>query len=372
MDHKLDAIHFWLALHRTPKLSLNRTKELLKYFLSVEAIFEADNSLLKQLGLKRESRLFIKSPDWQLIEKDLEWLSKPGHHVVSFSEPEYPYLLKQINPCPILLFVDGDIGILSAVQMSMVGSRHPTAAGKRIARDFAMKLSTAGFTITSGLALGIDYQSHLGALEAQGKTIAVLGNGIDNVYPVRHRKLAEEIKENGAVISEFPPSTPPLPQNFPQRNRIISGLSVGTLVVEAAKRSGSLITARLANEQGREVFAIPGSVLNPLASGCNSLLKEGAKLTETLDDILDELSFDIRTRLPRVTTAGTCVSDPKNLDHEHQTLLDVMGFEPVSIDSLVEQSGLTAEVVSSMLLNIEMEGHIQSQLGGSYIRITNK
>lgn len=371
MNQKRDVVHYWLALHRAPRLNPNKAIELLEYFSSVEEIFRADDTLLRQFGIKPESRQYIRDPDWQGIEKDLQWLSRSGHHVVSCKDAEFPFLLKQIDACPLLLFVDGDIKILNTLQLSMVGSRKPTAAGKRIAYEFAIKLSEKGFIITSGLALGIDFQSHRGALQAKGKTIAVLGNGIDNIYPVRHRKLAEEIKENGAVISEFPPSTPPLPQNFPRRNRIISGLSVGTLVVEAAKKSGSLITARLANEQGREVFAVPGSVLNPMSSGCHRLLKEGAKLTETVDDIIEELSSDILGQLQTTSSGLAERNDQCELDHDHKALLDAMGFEAVSIDSLVEQSGLTAEVVSSMLLNIEMAGHIQSQLGGSYIRITN-
>ncbi len=370
MNGCTQSIAYYLALHRTTKLSLKKIYQLLDHFDTVEDIFTTDRQTLGQFALKGQAIDDIKNPDWTCVEKDLNWLTGSNHHLVTIDSPAYPFYLKQISHPPFLLFVDGDVELLSSYQISIVGSRNPTAAGKCVARDFAANLSEKGFTITSGLALGIDQHSHIGALESSGKTIAVLGNGIDTIYPARNRELASKIKETGAVISEFPPATPPLPQNFPQRNRIISGLSMGTLVVEAARRSGSLITARLANEQGREVFAIPGSILNPMSSGCHSLLKEGAKLTETADDIVQELLPHLLFEHQSLDTRELNQRGADNLDQRHLTLLEMIGFDPISIDSIVEQSGLTTEEVSSMLLDIELGGHIQSQLGGSFIRIT--
>ena len=274
----------------------------------------------------------------------------------------YPYQLKQIDNPPPLLFVRGNEHILSQRQIAIVGSRNPSASGLQTATAFAKSLSQAGFIITSGLALGIDAASHQGALNAGGETIAVAGTGLDRVYPARNKRLATDIVNSGALISEFPPGTAAQANHFPRRNRIISGLCMGLLVVEAAQRSGSLITARMALEANREVFAIPGSIHNPLARGCNALIKEGAKLVENTHDIFDELveynqqpEDDSQENLQSV------------LDLEQQNLLNLIMFSPTSIDWLVQESGYSVEVISSMLLMFELQGSIATVPGG-YIR----
>ncbi|MGH8120958.1 MAG: DNA-processing protein DprA, partial [Gammaproteobacteria bacterium] len=253
-----------------------------------------------------------------------------------------------------------------SVQLGIVGSRNPSFAGKQNARMFAGKMVQLGVTVTSGLASGIDYYSHMGALDENGTTIAVLGNGPDLVYPCHHAELAERISSNGAVISEFVPGTPPMARNFPRRNRIISGLSVGVLVVEAAQKSGSLITAKHALEQGREVFAIPGSIHNPLARGCHWLIKQGAKLVESSEDVLEELNIIVpRAGKPACNTVqGSC----HQLDTDHKLLLKYISDDPVSVDDLVSYTGLTVAAVSSMLLSLEIQGMIAEAAGGCYTR----
>jgi DNA processing protein len=254
------------------------------------------------------------------------------------------------------------------MQLAMVGSRNPTPGGVRTATDFAAHLARAGLVITSGLALGIDAASHAGALEAGQPTIAVMGTGLDRVYPGSHRELAHRIAEQGALVSEFPVGSQPRPENFPRRNRIISGLSLGTLVVEAASRSGSLISARCAADQGREVFAIPGSIHNPLARGCHALIRQGAKLVETAGDVVNELgALALAGTLQEV--ANPAAAEAPALDPEYATLLDAIGFDPVPVDVLVATCGLTPAEVSSMLLQLELRGFVASSPGGLYNRL---
>lgn len=365
-----DLIPYYLALHRSPSLGPATVNRLLNACSSIETLFSSDAATLRQFSLAEETVDYLLKPDWKTVEQDMNWLSQPQHSLLLANTDGYPTVLKHISQPPLLLFVDGNKDVLSSEQMAIVGSRRPTAAGKKIAKEFAYELSEAGLTITSGLALGIDYQSHLGALDANGSTVAVLGNGIDTVYPKKHQALADSIKEKGAIVSEFPTATPPLPHHFPRRNRIISGLSLGCLVVEAAKKSGSLITAHYALEQGREVFAVPGSVLNPLSAGCHSLLKQGAKLVETTDDIFEEIHYQITNNNNCLKSGFANNGLVESLPTKHQALLEMIGFEPISIDELVAQSGLTTDELSSMLLTLELEGHLQSQMGGSYLRIT--
>jgi DNA processing protein len=253
--------------------------------------------------------------------------------------------------------------------LAVVGSRHPSAGGIRNAHEFAKHLVGYGLTIVSGLAVGIDAAAHEGALQGGGLTIAVCGTGLDRVYPSVNTKLAQRIAREGALISEFPVGTKPLSQNFPRRNRIISGLSMGLLVVEAAPQSGSLISARMAMEQGREVFAIPGSIHNPLARGCHALIRQGAKLVETAADILEELApqISINTAIPK--SALTMQETVAEISDEQSHLLDIMGYEAISVDDMVERSGLTAEEVSSMLLLLELQGLIEASPGGLYNRV---
>jgi DNA processing protein len=257
-------------------------------------------------------------------------------------------------------------------QLAIVGSRNPSAAGRSTAREFAAFFARVGLTVTSGLALGIDAAAHEGALLGGGSTVAVCGAGLDVIYPRQNAVLAAQIRARGALVSEFPPRTPALRQHFPRRNRIISGLSLGTLVVEAARGSGSLITARLAAEQGREVFAIPGSIHNPLSRGCHHLIREGAKLVEEGADVLSELKIMLETEVaspPHEASASTDTVTPA-LDKQYKMLLDALGFEPASIDSLIERTGLAGESIASMLLILELEGRVAPEYGGRYCRLS--
>jgi len=330
---------------------------------SPEQLFSQSQATLFALGLKQKAIDFIKSPDWELIENDLRWVDQAENSVITFYDPLYPAQLKEISNPPALLFTRGNTKLLTQPQISIVGSRNPSPLGHQSAIDFSQSLAQYGFTITSGLALGIDAASHQGALNVNGNTIAVTGTGLDRVYPARNKELATQISQTGLLISEFPPGTTAKANHFPRRNRIISGLCIGLLVVEAAKKSGSLITARMALEQNREVFAIPGSIHNPLARGCNALIKEGAKLVENTQDILDELGE--YNQQPEELLPESLKS---TLDLEQQNLLNLIMFSPTSVDWLVQESGFSVEVISSMLLMLELQGSIATTPGG-YIRI---
>ena len=289
-----------------------------------------------------------------------------AHFTIAIGDDDYPELLTQLRDPPELLYLKGNRDALHLPALAIVGSRNPTDGGARNAFEFSRHLAKCGFCIVSGLAQGIDAAAHRGALDAHSPTIAFLGHGIDSVYPASNRELAEAIIGKGAIISEYPPGTPPMRQYFPQRNRLISGLSLGTLVVEAARRSGSLITARLSSEQGREVFALPGSIHNPLARGCHALLRDGAKLVESADDIIAELAplvtHILQTSMESTHKQSTLESD----DAEYVKLRKTMGHDPVSIDELVSRSGLTIDQVSSMLLILELDGKIERLSGGRY------
>ncbi len=328
-----------------------------------EELFNESTQGLIALGIRQTVAEAIKNVNWELIEQDLNWLSQTNNEVITLQDPAYPALLKEIADPPPLLFLRGNKTLLSSPQLAIVGSRNPSSAGRQIAYDFAYSLAQAGFTITSGLALGIDAASHEGALQATGHTIAVAGTGLDRVYPAAHKELATQIVDLGLIISEFPPTTQAKAANFPRRNRIISGLCLGLLVVEAAKQSGSLISARLALEQNREVFAIPGSIHNPLARGCNALIREGAKLVETTEDIFQELP-----QYNQAHNLKPILNNQSELDLAQQKLLNLIMFSPTSVDILVEQTGYSAEVISSMLLILELYGYISAASGGGYLR----
>ncbi|NNJ84014.1 MAG: DNA-protecting protein DprA [Gammaproteobacteria bacterium] len=366
---------YWLALSRAPQLGGARLRALLSECPDPRSIFEAPPHRLIEMGLPEETRKYISACDWSIVSEDETWLKQPDHHLFTLTDTGYPARLSEIPDPPPLLFVRGDPKILTHPQIAMVGSRNPTPTGREIAFAFAKELAHMGFVITSGLATGIDGAAHRGAMAAGGRTIAVVGTGLDRVYPARHRDLALEVVENGACISEFPLGTPPLAANFPRRNRIISGLGLGVLVVEATTRSGSLITARLAAEQGREVFAIPGSIHNPLARGCHVLLRQGAKLVESASDILEEIgpqdpdlfSLEATTEKSDVANANTAGDFP--FDAQYKLLLDNLGFEPTLVDVLCERTGLTVEVISSMLLTLELHGYISSVPGRGYSRV---
>jgi DNA processing protein len=317
----------------------------------------------------------LRSPERSVIDAALSWAAMPDAHILSWSDLRYPPLLREIPDPPVLLFVRGDPLLLSEPQIAVVGSRNPTAGGREIARELAGALSAFGLAITSGLAVGVDAIAHEAALE-RGRTVAVLGTGPDRVYPAIHRDLARRIAERGALVTELPPGVGPQARHFPRRNRIIAGLSLGTLVSEAALKSGSLITARQAAEQGREVFAVPGSIRNPLARGCHALIREGAHLIEDASEILAELAPRLRGALDIVAAEPGSVTGAQGaesgaygeLDPDYLRLLDALGFEPAAQDELIRRTGLSAAVVSSMLLVLELDGHVSSQPGGRYCR----
>ncbi len=356
-------------MHHTPGVGPVTFARLLAQYGDPEAVFAAPK---QAENVSVRSREALIKPDWDRVEKELAWFDdEPDRHIITLHDPRYPELLKQIADPPSLLFVQGDVSLLSHWQIAMVGSRNPSASGRDTAYEFARYIAQGDIAITSGLAMGIDAAAHRGALASQGKTIAVIGTGLDNVYPAKNRGLADDIALKGALVTEFALGTLPVAQNFPRRNRIISGLSLGTVVVEAAIRSGSLITARMALEQGREVFAIPGSIHNPLARGCHRLIREGAKLVETAQDILEELgSLAGAQRLAEIEQV-----EPKdqlmNDDADYHLLFKYLGYDPIEIDIIIQKSGLTAEVVSSMLLLLELQGQVESLPGGRYVRISS-
>ncbi|MGH8280442.1 MAG: DNA-processing protein DprA [Gammaproteobacteria bacterium] len=325
------------------------------------------------LGLAAATQHWLQQPDWDLVEKDQRWLESSGTRLLPGSDAAFPPLLRQIPDPPIALFLRGQVELLGSPQLAIVGSRNPSGEGRRNAEEFAEFLAHSGLTITSGMALGIDAAAHRGALRAGGATLAVWGTGLDRVYPSAHRELAAQITEHGLVLSEFAPGTPPRPYNFPRRNRLISGLALGTLVVEAAPSSGSLITARLASEQGREVFAIPGSIHNPLAHGCHRLIREGAKLVESAGDIFEELAPLVQLDAPATPTVVPQATEyAAGEDPEYRRLLNSLDYAPTSVDTIVERSGLTPNVVSSMLLMLELQGRVESAPGSRYALVKKR
>lgn len=366
---KTESLRHWLALAQTPGLGSKKILELLAIFGDPAAVFRQSQSDLLALGLGEGTVRALQQPRWQQVDRALRWAEQPDCHLVPLSDAAYPELLKQIASPPVVLFVQGHLETLRRPQIAIVGSRNPTDTGRQLAFEFACQLGSLGIVTTSGLALGIDAAAHQGAL-TQGTTIAVAGTGLDRVYPARHQKLAEAIvTTRGAIVSEFPLGTPVRPQHFPRRNRVISGLSLGTLVVEATRRSGSLITARYALEQGREVMAIPGSIHSPQAKGCNGLIREGAKLVETVEDVLESLGLLSSTNPPLKVNPQPPLAQNNELGEDYQDLLARIDFSPTPVDRLVEDTGLPPEEIASMLLILELEGYISSAAGGCYQRI---
>jgi len=360
-----EALKFWLALVRIPSLGSIRIHRLLNVFSTPEAIFSEAGSATSRLKLTDKVRSYLRSPPWHEVDRDLKWLQQPNRHLITCSDPRFPRRLSHIPDPPVLLYVQGNADLLSSMQLAIVGSRNPSPAGRSNARRFARFLSASGITITSGLAIGIDGAAHEGALEELAGTIAVTGTGLERIYPRCHLELARRIAERGALVSEFPIGTPVRRGHFPRRNRIISGLTLGTLVVEAARGSGSLITASAAADQGREVFAIPGSIHNPLTRGCHQLIRQGAKLVETARDIIEELAPIVGEK-----QAPAALSDafqiPLRRDPVYRKLLTALESDPLPNDILIERSGLTAEAVSSMLLLLELRGYVSSVPGRGY------
>ena len=355
---------------RAPSLGATQLAQLAREEPDLAALEWRDRRAFVELGLTTGASKWLSAPDEALVNADLRWLESSGATVLPATSPHYPPLLLESPDAPAVLFVRGDVGVLSEPQLAMVGSRNPTAGGRATAREFATFFARAGLTITSGLALGIDAVCHEAALAADGPTVAVLGCGLDQIYPRNHEELAERIVARGALVTEFPPGTQPLREYFPQRNRIIAGLSHGTLVVEAAQRSGSLITARLAGEAGREVFAIPNSIHNPLGRGCHRLIRQGAKLTECPEDVLCELKISLVAQLVAATPRQSSAAPV--LDKEYKILLDALAFEPASVDSLIERTGMNSESIASMLLILELDGHVAPHPGGRYSRMAGQ
>lgn len=353
----------WLTLTLAPGLSDSALRGLLRKFGSPEAVLAQPASTLSGLLDRSVADALKADPTRERVEAAIRWLAQPDNHLVTLADSDYPRLLLECGDPPSVLYLKGRRELLGAQCFAVVGSRNPTPQGAANAEAFARTLSDAGLTITSGLALGIDAAAHAGGLAGAASSIAVVGTGLDIVYPARNRALAHRLAEQGALLSEFPLGTPGRAGNFPQRNRIISGLSLGCLVVEAALASGSLITARLAGEQGRDVFAIPGSIHSPLSKGCHQLIKQGAKLVDSAADILVEVGRAPEgARVPSSgqrgkKRAGAAQDDP---------LLAAIGHDPVTLDTIVARSGLPPETVQARLLSLELDGVIAPLPGGKF------
>lgn len=366
------ALRAWLAVNHAFQIGPARFHQLLEVFAEPQAMLAASVEQLQALGLSAQTIAELKTPDEALLEASLRWCEQAHTHVLTWDDTRYPLWLRQVAAPPPVLYVRGDPAVLGLPQIAIVGSRHPTPAGAENARLFAAELTRAGFVITSGMALGIDAASHQGALQANGLTIAIMGTGLDRCYPAAHRSLAEAIVEKGgALVSEFPLGTKPIPGNFPRRNRLISGLSRGVLVVEAALRSGSLITAQHALEQGREVYAIPGSIHNTQAKGCHALLRQGAKLVETVADILEELPATFADISSSYVSPVPVLADIKT-DELHDKVLAAIDDAPTGVDQIIERSGLTTDAVCSILLLLELQGRAHMTMAGQYCRVYDK
>jgi DNA processing protein len=358
----------WLALSLTRGLGGESARRLLKEFGSPDTVFAASTSSLKSVVKADIAAEISKGIADDAVAPALAWLEDGNNHIVTLADSDYPQSLLNIPDPPLLLYVKGRLDLLNRAALAVVGSRSATPQGISNAEAFAKSLSDAGLCIISGLAHGIDAAAHRGALRGQGNhhgsSIAVVGTGLDKVYPAANRDLAHALAQQGALISEFPLGTPPLAANFPRRNRLISGMSLGCLVVEASLQSGSLITARLALEQGRDVFAIPGSIHAPQSKGCHALLKQGAKLVETAQDILEELGSLLVAPAPAANSAG-----PDSEGQDDAALLGHLGFDPVDVETLSVRCGLTVSQLSAMLLTLELNGRLSVLPGGLYQRI---
>lgn len=355
----------WIQLSLIPGLGNERYRRLLREFGLPANIYGAGHGALLRIVPEAVAAAINRGPFAGAADTTLNWLQDPINHLVTLADEDYPKALLNIPDPPPLLYIKGRRHLLAQASIAVVGSRNATPQGIKDAEAFARSLSEQSYCIVSGLALGVDTAAHRGGLAGQGSSIAIVGTGLDIVYPARNRELAHQLAANGALVSEYPLGTAAIAGNFPRRNRIISGLSQGCLVVEAALQSGSLITARLAAEQGKEVFAIPGSIHSPLSKGCHQLIKQGAKLVESAQDILEELGAPARPQ----ANAENAIPAEKT-DEATSPLLEALGFEPVDMDTLVTRSGLTVDIVSAMLLTLELEGRVAPLPGGRYQRIS--
>lgn len=353
-------LHYYLALNRMDQIGPRTVMKLNQRWPDLGEMFQLSLKELEQAGLPTRLAQTITQFDFDKINEDLAWCSASAdRHLLTWESTEYPTLLKEIADPPVVLYAQGQLSALDQPTLAVIGSRNPSITGLENAKHFAKDIAAYGVTIVSGLALGIDAQAHLGCLAAQGQTIAVLGTGVDCIYPRRHMRLAQEIKENGLLLSEFPLKSPPIAGHFPRRNRIISGLSLCILVIEAAIKSGSLITAKMALEQNRDVLAIPGSIHNPLARGCHYLLQQGAKLVTSTSDVLHEL----RLESPPLAVDKSSIS----LATENKNLVKFIGFELTSIDQIIMRSGFSIEQIMNELAELEIQGVVSAAPGG-YIR----
>lgn len=361
----------WLRLSLTEGIGTQTARDLLNRFGLPEQVFSAGFPALQKCVPEKLALVLSAPPSEAIaaqIDVSLAWARQPGNQVLTLADDEYPRSLLSIPDPPPLLYVKGRAELLLRPSVAIVGSRSATQQGLQNATRFAQALSRAGLTVVSGLALGIDGSAHEGALSedpAQGSTVAITGTGLDLIYPAKHRELAHRVAVNGCLVSEYPLGTPAIAANFPRRNRLISGLSQGVLVVEAALQSGSLITARSALEQGREVFAIPGSIHSPLAKGCHQLIRQGAKLVESAQDILEELRWQLPTTSDRSNEHPTAASLS-----ETDALLDAAGHDPVSVDELAERTRLPLMTIHAGLLALEMQGRIEMLAGGMCRRLS--
>ena len=395
-DSPANLLH-WLAFLRAPGLSAAKRRAMYDTLGGIDAVINITGPQAMALRVSAESVTALKRPAQRMLEQDLAWLSSGPRSLIGIGDPRYPALLARAPDAPVAVFVEGSIERLALPSIAIVGSRGATKLGSDFASALASAFSAAGLTVVSGLALGIDTSAHLGALVGPGSTAAVLATGLDRMYPAQNLALAQRIvAEGGTLISEMPLGTAPLPALFPQRNRIISGLSLGVVVVEASVQSGSLVTARFAGEQGREVFAVPGSIHNPMARGCHQLIRQGAKLVESAADVFSELAPMIQgdmftLALPRQLSTRETRQSPNGtsavkrsarakpsaansaeigafIEPETQRFLDQMGYDPVNIDRLVDLTGLGIAQLSGLLLGLELEGFVDKLSGARYQR----
>ncbi len=360
-QHAFDELLKWVRLSLVEGLGAQTFCQLLKRFGHPDAVLTASVTDLKSV-VSEKVVLAIKSDvDEGQLNKTRDWLAQADNFIITLADERYPQALLEINDPPPFLYAKGNVALLNQANIAVVGSRSASVQGEKNAHAFAFELAQHGLTVVSGMALGIDGAAHKGALAATGATIAVVGTGLDIVYPAKHRDLAHEIAKHGLIISEFPLGTPSMAKNFPKRNRIISGLSLGCLVVEANLQSGSQITARLAGEQGREVFAIPGSIHSPTAKGCHQLIKQGAKLVDCIQDILEELHWE--------NEISASNNQEENIAESHP-ILQHIGYDPTALETIVQLSSLPVNEVTSALMMLELEGKVASLTGGKYQKIS--